>query len=134
MRNSVVLLRPDLRSETLTQHHLASHLRRSRNAENNVRPLQSIASDGEIASGDDEKGDEGVRDGGGARVGPGEQLVEEGVVVGELLAAGGGAVGGGARGGQVGEFGLCGVGFCFGFFGYGAGGEGLHGGGGFGGC
>lgn len=114
-REGVVSLRSHLASKALSEDELADNLRCCRASQQDVKTLQCESRDWQVACGEDE-GDEGdIADSGCARVLPGEQVVEEGVVVCELLAVGCLGLRGLTRGGEVVELGLGGVGLspCF---------------------
>ena len=114
-RDGIVSLRPHLRREALSKYDSASNLCRGGDTEDHVGCFQNVAYQRDIASGDDEDQDTDVADGSGTRVLPAQQIVEEGVVVGQRLPVGGLDVGRAAGGGEVGEFvlGRCGFGARF---------------------
>lgn len=128
LRNGVQLLRSHLGGHALAQHNLASNLCRRSDAQHNVKGLQGISSDWDVAGHEDGEYDAGVADGGGARVLPGEQVVEKRVVVCELLAGGGLRLRRLAGGGEVGELVLGGGGLRAGLLGDRAIGDRLDGG------
>lgn len=108
-REGVVSLRPHLASKTLSEDELADDLRCCRATQQDVKTLQCESRDWQVACGEDEGDDGNIADSGGARVFPGEQVVEEGVVVCELLAVGRLGLRSLARSGEVVELGLGGV-------------------------
>lgn len=70
-------------------------------AEDNVETLEEVLQDRDIASEEDEGDDRGKRNGSNTGVLPAEEVVEEGVIVGQRLASGCGLVGHLARVEQV---------------------------------
>lgn len=103
MRDCVVLLRPHLASDTLTKRDFSNDLGGGGQTQQHVQCLHGVARDGKIAGGEDQNDNAGVADSSGTRVLPREQIVEEGVVVGEVLAIGCLGLRCLTRGGQVAE-------------------------------
>ena len=84
--NGVVSLRPHLGSDAFAQNSPASNLGRCSDAQEHVRSLQDPTDYWDVARGEDEQHDGNIADSGCTWVGPVEQVVEEGMVVGEVLA------------------------------------------------
>lgn len=101
--NGVVLPRTDLGGNALTENEGTNNLSSSGDAENSERSLEEVTLDRNVAEEKDGGDNGGERNGGRARVLPAQKRVEEGVVVGELLASGSLAVGSLTGSCQVGE-------------------------------
>lgn len=123
--NGVVLPGTHAGCETLAEDELAGKLSGSGDTEDGEGCLQDIALDGDVAGEKNARDDGDKGNGGGTRVLPAEERVEQGVVVGEVLASGSLAVGSLAGCGQVGELVLGGGGLSAGLVGDGAVGNGL---------
>lgn len=106
---------------------MAGKLSGSDRTENSEDSLQDIALDWDEAGKEDARYNGGEGNGGGARVLPAEEGVEEGVVVGQVLAGGSLAVRCLAGSSQVGELVLGGGGLSAGLVGDRAVGKVLHG-------
>ena len=102
-RDGVVALRAHLAGKTIADGKLANQLGRRRQAKKQVQHAEDIAEDRDVAQREDERDDGSVGHARGARVLPGEQVVEEGVVVCQGLAGGRLGLGSVARGGEVAE-------------------------------
>lgn len=103
MRDGVVLLWAHLAGEALSKRNFTDNLGAGSHTQEHVQRLHGVARDGHITGGEDEDDNRGVADGSRARVLPREQVVEEGVVVGQVLAVGCLSLWCLARGGQVAE-------------------------------
>ena len=123
--NGVVLPGTHAGCEALAEDELTGKLRGSGDTEDGEGCLQDIALDGDVAGEEDAGDDGGEGNGGGTRVLPAEERVEQGVVVGEVLASGSLAVGSLAGCGKIGELVLGGGGLSAGLVGDGAVGNGL---------
>ena len=125
--NGVVLPGTHGGRKALAENELAGKLSGSGDTENGEGCLQDIALDGDV-EGEENAGDDGGEgNGGGTGVLPAEERVEQGVVVGEVLAGGSLALGSLAGCGQVGELVLGGGGLSAGLVGDRAVGNGLDG-------
>lgn len=102
-RDGVVFPGAHAGGKALAEHKLTNDLSSSGGAEDGERGLEDIALDRDVA-GEENAGDNGGEgDGSRARVLPAEERVEQGVVVGQVLAGGSLPVGRLASSGQVGE-------------------------------
>lgn len=126
-RNCVVLPGAQLGGKALAENEVAGKLSGSDRAEDSENSLQNIALDWDEAGKEDARDNGGEGNGGGARVLPAEEGVEERVVVGQVLAGGSLGVRCLAGSGQVGELVLGGCGLSAGLVSDRAVGQVLHG-------
>lgn len=102
---SVVLLRANLRGETLGEERLSCSLGQDGHSQSHVCKLKSISQDIEVTSSKNEGNNGDIGDSRGSWVLPRQESREERVVVCKLLASGSWVGRCGARSSKVGEFG-----------------------------